>query len=355
MLGEQPAPARLADLVAGPADALEAAGHRARRLDLDHEVDRAHVDAELERRRGHEPLQPARLELVLDHQPPLARQRAVVGLHQLDGRRRAESLCADERGLLGRDERRLLPISRSAASSLSRVASRSARRRALTKISVERCSCTRSSRRGCIAGQMLRRTGPAAAGPLVGSSITWPSSAMSSTGTTTSISSGLRMPASTMVTGRGRRRAGPAGSSSKPPRKRAISSSGRWVADRPMRCGGRSQRASSRSSVSARCGPALGGGQRVDLVDDHRLDVAQGVPGLRREHQVERLGRGDQQVGRVADELAALVLAACRRCGCRRSARGAARPRRSAARPMPRSGARRFLSTSTASARSGEM
>ena len=148
------------------------------------------------------------------------------------------------------------PVSRSEASSLSRVASRSARRRALTKISVERCSCTRSSRRGCIAGQMLRRTGPAAAGPLVGSSITWPSSAMSSTGTTTSISSGLRMPASTMVTGRGRRRDGSAGSSSKPPRKRAISSSGRWVADRPMRCGGRSQRASSRSSVRARWAPA---------------------------------------------------------------------------------------------------
>ena len=57
-----------------------------------------------------------------------------------------------------------------------------------------------------MAGQIDLRTGPAAAGPLIGSSITCPSSPMSSTGTTTSMSSGLRMPASTIVTGRGARR-----------------------------------------------------------------------------------------------------------------------------------------------------
>ncbi len=102
-----------------------------------------------------------------------------------------------------------------------------------------------------MAGQMLRRTGPAAAGPLTGSSITSPSWPMSSTGTTTSISRALRNPASTTVTGWGRR------SSPNPPRKRAISSSGRWVAERPMRCGGRSQRASSRSRVRARWAPRL--------------------------------------------------------------------------------------------------
>jgi hypothetical protein len=36
--------------VPGAADALQAAATRPRRLDLDDEVDRAHVDAELERR-----------------------------------------------------------------------------------------------------------------------------------------------------------------------------------------------------------------------------------------------------------------------------------------------------------------
>jgi hypothetical protein len=40
-----------------------------------------------------------------------------------------------------------------------------------------------------------------------------------------------------------------------PPRKRATSSNGRWVAESPMRCGGRSVTSSSRSRVSARCAP----------------------------------------------------------------------------------------------------
>ena len=66
VLGEQLAAARLAHLVAGAADALQAARDRARRLDLHDEVDRAHVDAELEARRAHEPAQAARLQLVFD-------------------------------------------------------------------------------------------------------------------------------------------------------------------------------------------------------------------------------------------------------------------------------------------------
>ena len=55
VLREDHALARGADLVAGTADALQPAGDDCRALDLDDEVDRAHVDAELERcwwRRG---------------------------------------------------------------------------------------------------------------------------------------------------------------------------------------------------------------------------------------------------------------------------------------------------------------
>jgi hypothetical protein len=48
VLGEDHARGDRADLVAGAADALQPAGHRRRRLDLDDQVDRAHVDAELE-------------------------------------------------------------------------------------------------------------------------------------------------------------------------------------------------------------------------------------------------------------------------------------------------------------------
>ena len=54
-------------------------GDRLRRLDLEDEVDGAHVDAELERARRHEAGQLAGLELLLDDEALLARQRAVVG------------------------------------------------------------------------------------------------------------------------------------------------------------------------------------------------------------------------------------------------------------------------------------
>ena len=43
------------------------------------------------------------------------------------------------------------------------------------------------------------------------------------------------------------------------PRNRATSSSGRWVADRPMRCGGRAHSATSRSIDSIRWAPRLVG------------------------------------------------------------------------------------------------
>ena len=58
--------AGLVHAVAGAADALQPAGHRRRRLDLHHQVDGAHVDAQLERRGRHQRPQPAGLEQVLD-------------------------------------------------------------------------------------------------------------------------------------------------------------------------------------------------------------------------------------------------------------------------------------------------
>ena len=51
---------------------------------------------------------------------------------------------------------------------------------------------------------------------------------------------------------------------------------------------------------------ALGRDQRVDLIDDHRLDRAQPLPRVRGEQQVQRLRRGDQDVGRIAGEPRAL-------------------------------------------------
>ena len=52
---------------------------------------------------------------------------------------------------------------------------------------------------------------------------------------------------------------------------------------------------------------ALGAGHGVHLVHDHRLHPRQGGPGLGGEHQVQRLGRGDQDVRRVGEQLAALA------------------------------------------------
>ena len=78
-LGEDAALGDVADVVAGAADALQARGHRLGRLDLQHEVDGAHVDAQLQRRGRHQAGQLARLEHLLDDRALLARQRPVVG------------------------------------------------------------------------------------------------------------------------------------------------------------------------------------------------------------------------------------------------------------------------------------
>ncbi len=68
---------------------------------------------------------------------------------------------------------------------------------------------------------------------------------MSSTGTTMRTSSWRGLSGSTTVTGRS------------PPRNAATRSTGRTVADRPMRCAGTRSSASSRSRLSARCVPRL--------------------------------------------------------------------------------------------------
>ena len=71
------------DAVARATDPLHAAGDRGWRLDLDDEIDRAHVDAELERARGDERGQPAGLEVVFDAQALLPCDRPVMRVHQL--------------------------------------------------------------------------------------------------------------------------------------------------------------------------------------------------------------------------------------------------------------------------------
>ena len=83
VLGDELADAGRAHLVSGPADPLEPARDRRRRFHLDHEVDRAHVDPELERRRGDDASEPPVLERILDLEALLARDRPVMRAHEV--------------------------------------------------------------------------------------------------------------------------------------------------------------------------------------------------------------------------------------------------------------------------------
>src|SRR5207244_6638721 len=76
--GDDLAPGHAGEQVARAADPLECGGDVARRLDLDDQIDRAHVDAELERGRGDQRAQLAALEAILRLESRAARERAVM-------------------------------------------------------------------------------------------------------------------------------------------------------------------------------------------------------------------------------------------------------------------------------------
>ena len=216
-LGEDAALGGVADAVAGAADPLQPGGHRLRRLDLEDEVDGAHVDAELQRARRHEAGQLAGLELLLDDEALLARQRAVVGA----GDRLLGELVEAQREPLGgapvvdEDDRRAVLADEREHLGVDRGPDRLARRLAAgerVEVEVSRCS----------------------------------GSTMLSTGTWIFRSSGLRVPVSTIV----HVRLGPT-------RKRPTSSSGFCVAESPIRWTSRPACSARRSSVIARCAPRL--------------------------------------------------------------------------------------------------
>ncbi len=73
----------------------------------------------------------------------------------------------------------------------------------------------------------------------------------------------------------------------------------RWIGRSTSRC--------SRSTERARWAPRFVPATRVHLVEDERLDATECLARGRGEHQVERLGRRDQDVGRLLDERAALL------------------------------------------------
>ena len=239
-LREDPPAADVADVVAGAADPLQSAGDRLGRLDLDDEVDGAHVDAELQRGGRDQAGQLAGLQHLLDDQALLAGERAVVGAGDL---------------------RRPL-----AASFSARGASRSSRsaRRLLTNRIVERCSLISSQQLG------VDRRPDRAPGRLAARE------ARSTSAPSGSRRVGRRRPARPSTrpargsSGRAAcaRRCRRRGRCAGPTMKRPTSSSGFCVADRPIRW--TSAPAAPREPLERQreVGPALGRRDRVDLVDD---------------------------------------------------------------------------------------
>ena len=233
---------------------------------------------------------------------------------------------------------------RSAAISLNRAVNRSARRRELANTIVERCCSIRSTTRSSTCGQIdPRRSALPAADPSGTSSTAAAraSSVMSSTGTTTWRSHSFVEPGATTSTGRA------------PPRNRATSSTGRTVADSPMRCAGSSSSSSRRSSDSARWAPRL-----VPATACTSSTITVSTP--RSDSRACEVSIRNSDSG-VVIRMSGGVVPSLRRSAAVVSPErsptvmsGAGTPSRSEVCRIPVSGARRLRSTSTARALSGE-
>ncbi len=206
-------------------------------------------------------------------------------------------------------------------SSLRRSARRSARRREFTKMSVEVCARISDNRTGWIDGQIdVRVCGSPAAGPLMTksgdvASTRWPSWPMSSTGTMTSRSSSLRTPVSTIVTSLVAT-AEVAGD--------LVERSLRRRQPDPLRClvAGVAAQPVEPLEGEREVGAALGGSHHVDLVEDDVLDRGEHLPRLGGEHEVERLRCRHQDVGRMARDVAPLLLGGVAGAGAHADAGG---------------------------------
>ena len=79
----------------------------------------------------------------------------------------------------------------------------------------------------------------------------------------------------------------------------------------PLQRAGRGARPSRSASEALEAerevGAALRARDRMDLVDDDVFDAAQDLAGGAGEHQIERFGGRDQDVGRVAGDLATVL------------------------------------------------
>jgi hypothetical protein len=282
-----------ADLVAGPADALQAGRDRGRRLDLYDEVDRAHVDAQLEAGGGHHGRQDARLQRLFDLLALLTRDAAVVGAGHDRGR------AAGLTGLGHHLGRRLGALGRRLSGPLG----------------------------GQLVDASAQPLGPAAGvgeddrGPVALDEVEHPFLDRGPDGRGVAAGAGIvgvdlgHLVEAGHVFDRdldGDLDGLGGGRLDDLDVVRAAEEAGRLV-DRTD--GGRQADALGRAAEQrvqplegeSQVGAALGGGDGVHLVDDHRLDAAQRFAGGRGEQQEQRLGSGDQDVGRGAGEQAPFI------------------------------------------------
>jgi hypothetical protein len=295
VLGEQDAVGHAADAVARAPHPLQARGDAGRRFDLDDQVDRAHVDAQLQRRRRDDRGQSAGLQALLDGGALLARERAVMSERHLlarevvHGRRQAlgEAPAVDE------DDGRTVRAHEVDEARVD-VGPDASARRVLLGVDVAR-------------GRLLRGGGGVDA-------LHREPELLSRAG----------------VHDRHRARSARVESAEQPPHlvERALR---RAQADALERWSGCVPQRLEPLDGERQMGPALARDEGVDLVDDEDLDGGERLARGRREHEVERLGRRDEDVGGGSRHPCALsgrrVARAHVHGGCVRRVAAAERPR----------------------------
>ena len=294
-LREDPAARDLAHAVAGAADPLKARGDRLGRLHLDDEIHGAHVDAELERRGGHEAGKLARLEEVLDDEPLLASERAVVGAGDVVRLVSVVRLLGGELVQAHREpfrsaaavhehDRRAVLLDQAQQLGVDGGPDR-ARGRGLGRGAEARADQVTASRRGAL---------PAVGGidHVVGIRLAH------------ALDRHVDLQVERLSLAGVDHRALAAHAHEEAPDllERALSRRQADPLERPA--GQLLEPLQGQREMRA----ALGPGHRVDLVDDHRLGVHEELARPRGEHQVERLGRGDEDVRGLPEHRLALLL-----------------------------------------------
>ena len=316
--------------MAGPADALQAAGHRGRCLHLDHQVDGPHVDTQFQARGGHHRLEQSAFEVLLDQGALLLADRTVVGAGQYGVRSVGLPAAHDVRRRptghppigLGREfdtatigVNFVEPCGKSLGQP-SRIGEHDGR--AVCFDQVDQASLDVGP------DGVVRQVGHVGHRHLHGE--------LERLGRRGSHDRGRGVsgqePRELLGWTHRRRQSDALGG---PPVPEVVE---------PLQ---------RHRQVCA----ALAGGDGVNLVDDHGLHAGQGFARGRGQHQEQRLGGGDQHVGWGGDELAAARGRGVAGADPDTDV-GGPRPCRSAIRVSPANGVRRLRSTSTASALSGD-